>query len=88
MTYFKILKQTYMTHKTSLFEYVVRVYPIETKKGAAEVQAEPSSVRAAEVCGAFGGGLQSHDTFGFHVFSLSLHYILGRCKIFPNYQQI
>ena len=22
-----------MTHKTSLFEYVVRVYPIETKKG-------------------------------------------------------
>ena len=23
---------TYMTHKTSLFEYVVRVYPIETKK--------------------------------------------------------
>ena len=32
MTYFKILKQTYMTHKTSLFEYVVRVYPIETKE--------------------------------------------------------
>lgn len=32
MTYFKILKMTYMTHKTSLFEYVVRVYPIETKK--------------------------------------------------------
>ena len=22
-----------MKHKTSLFEYVVRVYPIETKKG-------------------------------------------------------
>lgn len=32
MTYFKIPKQTFMTHKTSLFEYVVRVYPIETKK--------------------------------------------------------
>ena len=43
MTYFKILKQTYMTHKTSLFEYVVRVYPIETiEKRAAEL----SSVRA------------------------------------------
>ena len=33
MTHCKMLKQTYMTHKTSLFEYVVRVYPIETKKG-------------------------------------------------------
>ena len=47
MTYFKILKQTYMTHKTSLFEYVVRVYPIETiEKRAAEL----SSVRAEGLC--------------------------------------
>lgn len=35
-----------MTHKTSLFEYVVRVYPIETtKEGGGGVQRQ-----AAEVC--------------------------------------
>ena len=32
MTHCKIFKLTHMTHKTSLFEYVVRVYPIETTK--------------------------------------------------------
>lgn len=32
VTHCKILKQTYMTRKTNPFEYVVRVYPIETKK--------------------------------------------------------
>lgn len=33
MTYCKIFKTTYVTHKTILFWYVVRVYPIETKEG-------------------------------------------------------
>ena len=32
MTCVIISKMIYMTQKTSLFEYVVRVYPIETKK--------------------------------------------------------
>lgn len=37
MTHCKTYKLTYMTHKTSLFKYVVRVYPIETKKEGGEV---------------------------------------------------
>ena len=39
MTYCKISKQTYVTRKTSLFENVVRVYPIETnREGGGGVQ--------------------------------------------------
>ena len=32
MTYVIISKMIYMTQKTSLFEYAVRVYPIETNR--------------------------------------------------------